>query len=85
MATSKVEPTSGELFFAIVLASIAAVLAGIAGFVLGIVLCGRFLSGEATEWGLVFGPVTALLLGSAAFSFVFRWIVHYGNPPSQRG
>jgi hypothetical protein len=80
MATSKVAPTIGELFFAIVLASIAAVLAGISGFVLGIFLCGRFLSGEATESALVVGPTAALLFGSAAFALVFRWIVHYGDP-----
>ena len=75
----------GALLIPILLASVAAVLMAVAGFVFGIFLCGRLLTGELTEWGLIVGPASALLFGVTTFVVVFRGFIHYGDPPSSVG
>jgi hypothetical protein len=82
MAKGSLQPSGGELMFAICIASICALLAAVVGFVGAIFLCGRLFSGEMTEWALILAPLAALLFGAAAFDITFRWIVHYGDPPS---
>jgi hypothetical protein len=77
---NKVELSFGELFVAIVLASVPAILAAIAGFVGAIVLCGRLFTDEMTEWGLILGPVAALIVGAIVFVTAFRWVIHHGDP-----
>jgi low affinity Fe/Cu permease len=76
--------TIGENIFATVLASIAAFLAGVVGFVGGIFLCGTLLSGEMTQWALLVAPAAALTVAVAAFVFVFGKIINYGEQDSNR-
>ena len=73
----------GELLIPILLATVPAALMAIAGFVFGIFLCSWFFTGEATESALIVGPATGLLFGVATFVAVFRWVIHYGDPPSR--
>jgi len=82
MARETVQPTGGELMFAICVAAICALLAASIGFVGAIFLCGRLLSGEMTEWALSLAPLTALAFGTIVFVLVFRWTIRYGDPPS---
>jgi len=72
-----------ELLIPILLAAVPAALMAIAGFVFGIFLCSWLFTGEATESALIVGPATGLLFGVATFFAVFRWIIHYGDPPSR--
>jgi hypothetical protein len=44
---------------------------------------GLAFAGEATESGLIFAPLDALVRGIAAFVIVYRYFVHYGDPPSE--
>jgi hypothetical protein len=71
--------TAGESFIAFVMSGVAAVLAAIVGFVGGIFLCQRLLSGEMTEWALILAPATALVFGVVVFVFAFRKISTYGE------
>jgi hypothetical protein len=73
--------TFGEFVFAIGFSIVVAVLAAIAGFVGAICLCGKVFVGEATEWGLILAPSTALVVGVIVFVFSFRKIVTYGEKP----
>ena len=82
MTESKVNRTFGELLVSILLASVAAFLAAIVGFVSGVFL-GGLLPGEASESGLFFGPLGALCFGVAAVIVVFRFAIHYGDPPQR--
>jgi ABC-type multidrug transport system permease subunit len=74
--------TLGEILFATVLAGVAAALAAVLGFVGGIFLCGRLLSGEMTEWALIVGPALALLMAVGTFVLLFWKIIRYGAPDS---
>jgi hypothetical protein len=76
----KVERTLGEVCFAALLGTAAAVPAAIVGFVLAIVLCGAVLHGEATESSLVLAPFFAIVAGVGTFAAVFRWMIRYGDP-----
>jgi hypothetical protein len=82
MTESKQRPGAGELVVPLLLASVPAAIAGIVGFVGGIFLCQRFLRGESTEWGLIAGPLLAVILGGVGFVIAFRWFFRYGSPPS---
>jgi hypothetical protein len=76
-----IKSSLGENLVACLIAGVAAVLAVVVGIVGAIFLCGRLLSGEMTEWDLILAPVTGLIFGIAAFVFVFRKIVTYGDDP----
>ncbi|HEU5350130.1 MAG TPA: hypothetical protein VFU55_00925 [Terracidiphilus sp.] len=80
MSKTKPSSTIGELFVAILMASVASALMAIVGFVGGAILPGIFFTGEATESGLIFAPAFALILGLATFVLVFLWVKNYGNP-----
>lgn len=69
-----------DFVVATVVGLVAAVLAGVAGFLAGIFACSK--SGEAGETALVVAPATALIFAVLAFAFTFRWIMKYGDVPS---
>lgn len=69
---------------AVLIAGIAAVLAGIAGFVGGIWVCSVVFSGEATESALVIGPATALVFAAAVFIIMFRKMTMFGDSPDDK-
>jgi len=78
--TSKVRATFGESLVAILVASVASFLSAIAGFVSAIAFCGLAFTGEATEFGLLLAPLTAIVAGIIVFIVVYRWLVRYGDP-----
>ena len=71
--------TVGENIVAVLMSGVAAIIAGIVGFVSAIVLCSTFLRGEMTEWDLILAPVAALVFAVSAFVFAFKKISTYGE------
>jgi hypothetical protein len=45
-------------------------------------ICGLLFTGEASYSSLLFGPVAGSIAGVVAFALTFRWLLHYGNPPT---
>jgi hypothetical protein len=79
MSTEHSHRTIGEIIFAIVLSTVVAAIAAVAGFVAMAFLCARLFSGEAGEAALVLGPAAALIPAVVAFSLCFRKIIAYGE------
>jgi hypothetical protein len=75
--------TAGEIFIAFLMSGVAAVFAAALGFVGASLLCSTLLSGEMTEWALIWAPITALVFAVAAFVFVFRKISTHGESPDK--
>ena len=77
----KIDSTTGELLFSLLMASVASVFAAVAGLIGVVIVCRLMYSREQSSWApLAFGPPIALILGGTAFILVFRWFESYGNP-----
>lgn len=75
--------TPGDFVLATIAGLIAAALAAVAGLVGGIFAGNMLLTGEAAAWsGISVGLPLALIFAVLAFAFTFRWIMKYGDPPS---
>ena len=77
-----IKPALGETVVALIAGLIAGLLAGVAGGVAASFACSELLAGETGEAALVLAPLTALALAVLAFALTFRWIVRYGNSPT---
>jgi len=79
--------TIGEMIFAFALSAVAAVFAGVVGFMGGVFYCDIRFSGEMTQWALVVAPASALVMAVLAFVVVFWKIATYGeahpSPPDE--
>jgi len=71
--------TMSEIIIAVVLSTAVAAIAATVGFVGAVLLCAKFLRGEAGEAGLVLGPVMALVFAVVAFVICFWKIITYGQ------
>lgn len=71
--------TIGEIVFAIVLSSIVASLAAVAGFFVAAFLCAKLLRGESGEAILVLAPGAALASAMVAFSISFKNVIAFGE------
>ena len=84
MAKVTVQPTWSELRLAFLMGSVCAVavvmaIAGLGGVIL---IVGRLLSAEMTDWSLILVPVTALSVGVIVLALAYRRILHLGDRPS---
>jgi hypothetical protein len=77
------KPTLGETVVALFAGLVAAVLAGVMGGIAAIFACTRLLTGEEGEGALILGPATALVFAALAFVFTLRWVLRYGDSPTQ--
>jgi hypothetical protein len=77
-----IKPTPGETAVALIAGLVAAVLAGVVGGIAAFA-CTRFLTGEAGEAVLILAPAAALFFALLAFVSTVRWILRYGDSPTQ--
>jgi hypothetical protein len=69
----------GEVAVAVLIAGAMAAVAALAGFAAGAIVPALLLSGEGSYSGLLFAPLTAIVLGVLVFVIAFRKIISYGN------
>ncbi len=78
-----IKPTPGETVVALFAGLVAAVLAGVVGGIAAIFACTSLLTGDDGESVLILGPAAALFFAVLAFVSTVRWILRYGDSPTQ--